>query len=57
MLDELSSSSSLLSRVLGLGGSTSRMIRWMAANPSLRSELGSNGSVPVRSSYSKTPSE
>jgi hypothetical protein len=46
-----------LRRVLGRGGSSSRMIRWISASPAPRSRAGSNGGVPLTSSYSSTPSE
>ena len=38
------------SRVLGRGGSTSRMIRWISLKPALRSSVASKGVVPVSSS-------
>ena len=38
----------LLSRVLGLGGSCSRMMRRISSNPALRKVSRSNGVVPVR---------
>ena len=47
----------VLSRVEGLGGSVSRITRWISANPALRSDFESNGSAPTSNSYSSTPSE
>ena len=48
---------SVLIRVLGRGGSSSRMMRRSSSNPADRSRARSNGVVPVNSSYSYTPSE
>jgi hypothetical protein len=45
------------SRVLGLGGSTSRIIRRISANVVFFSRVRSNGVVPVSNSYSSTPRE
>ena len=45
------------SRVDGLGGSSSRILRRMPSNPALLNSFGSNGSAPLSSSYSMTPSE
>jgi len=47
---------SFLSRVLGFGGSSSRMIRRISSNAAVRSASWSNGVVPVSNSYSRTPS-
>ena len=44
-----------VSRVLGRGGSSSRMIRRISSNAALRNRSRSNGVVPVSSSYSSTP--
>ena len=46
-----------ISRVLGLGGSSSRISRSISARPAARSRFRSSGVVPVSSSYSSTPSE
>ena len=46
----VSVSPSVLSRVLGLGGSSSRMIRRISSNAACWSVSGSNGVVPVSSS-------
>ncbi len=45
------------SRVLGLGGSSSRIRRSTSVNAASRSRPCSSGVVPVSSSYSRTPSE
>ena len=47
----------VLTRRLGRAGSSSRMIRRISSNPAFRSASGSNGVVPVSSSYRRTPSE
>ena len=47
----------VLSRVLGFGGSTSRMMRRISSIPALKSVLSLNGLSPVTVSYSRTPSE
>src|SRR5262249_12671061 len=47
----------LLSLVLGLGGSSSRIIRRISSNAADFSRSLSNGVVPVSSSYNRTPSE
>ena len=46
-----------LSRVLGFGGSSSRMIRRISSYAACLNRSLSNGVVPVSSSYSSTPSE
>ncbi len=43
------------SRVLGLGGSSSRMIRSTSSKAAWENRLRSNGVVPVSSSYNSTP--
>ncbi len=45
------------SRVLGVGGCSSRMILRISSKAARRSVSASNGVVPVSSSYSRTPSE
>jgi hypothetical protein len=40
----------LLRRVLGVGGSTSRMMRWSSPNAAERSSLPVKGVVPVSNS-------
>jgi len=45
------------SRVLGRGGSSSRIIRSISPKAALRSRSFSRGVVPVSSSYSSTPRE
>jgi hypothetical protein len=47
----------VLRRVLGLTGSSSRMIRRISSKAAVRSRSLSNGVVPVSNSYSSTPSE
>ena len=47
----------LLSRVLGDGGSSSRIMRRISSNAAFFIRLPSNGVVPVKSSYNSTPSE
>ena len=42
---------------LGLGGSISRIVRCISDGLFARSSSGSNGSVPVNSSYRSTPRE
>ena len=51
------SSSVVESRVLGLGGSSSRINRRISRSAASFSRLRSSGVVPVSSSYSSTPSE
>ena len=41
----------------GLGGSSSRSVRWISARPARRSSFESKGRTPARSSYRSTPSE
>ena len=48
---------SVLTRVLGLHGSSSRKIRWISSKPALLNRSFSNGVVPVSNSYSSTPKE
>jgi hypothetical protein len=47
----------VLSRVLGLGGSSSRITRSISSNAALRTRSCSSGVDPVSSSYNSTPSE
>ena len=47
---------SVLSLVLGVGGSSSRMIRRISSKAASLSASESKGVVPVSSSYSRTPS-
>jgi hypothetical protein len=44
-------------RVLGFGGSSSRMMRRISSKPACFSRSLSKGVVPVSSSYNSTPSE
>jgi hypothetical protein len=56
-VSRLSACTVAVRRVLGLGGSTSRITRTMLSKPLLRSVAESNGSAPVSNSYRITPSE
>ena len=47
----------VLKRVLGFGGSSSRMIRSTSSKAASCSRFRSNGVDPVNSSYSSTPRE
>ena len=47
----------LETRVLGRGGSSSRMRRRISSNPAPRSSDGSKGCAPAKTSYRTTPSE
>ena len=47
----------VLKRVLGFGGSSSRIIRNISSNAAERRRSRSNGVSPVSNSYSTTPSE
>ena len=44
-------------RLLGRGGSSSRIFRRISSTPAFRSSRDSNGRVPTRSLYRTTPSE
>ena len=46
----------MVTLVLGRGGSTSRIVRRISSRDFSRRDFGSNGNVPVSSSYRITPS-